>query len=325
MKYSPRESTIIDVERRLQGDVMSLSMGHYMDFLACDLLKEVNPEAFDKLLENRIRFNKAWCRSDRDMPAAKEAKREGLKLSHAAAVQIVDAHPELISPSGVTWEARQKKTKESTVPEVGTVTLDNSLTMSIVERVNYDTGTIIYTVKGKRLSGTVALYPCYSDNTETTPSQLWVESNRRSSEPEQHDILTINGIQVKCGYPVDLEGKPTNPYNRHYQINRAGHYGWNDLPDATRRYAEDVLEALANLWIKRTDTNDLLRSAAQSNASKRLSEEENRIQTLVAKLDEVRAELDASQERATVYRKLQHEHQTKFQQPKRPVPQLTLW
>jgi hypothetical protein len=86
----------------------------------------------------------------------------------------------------------------------------------------------------------------------------------------------------------------------------------NDLPDATRRYAENVLEALTNLWIKRTDTDDLLHSAAQSNAANRLSEEESRIQTLVIQLDEARAELDAAQERAAVYRKLQHEHQTKL-------------
>jgi uncharacterized membrane protein len=66
---------------------------------------------------------------------------------------------------------------------------------------------------------------------------------------------------------------------------------------------------------RRTDTDDLLHSAAQSNASKRLSEEERRIQALVTKLDEVRAELDASQERATVYHKLQREHQINFQQP----------
>jgi hypothetical protein len=258
MKYSPRESTIIDVARCLQGDVMSLAIGNHMDLLACDLLKEVNPEAFDKLLENRIRFNNAWCRPDRDMPAAKEAKREGLKLSHAAAVQIVDAHPELITPSGVTWEAHQKKTKEPTVPEMGTVTLNNSLTMSIVEHVNYDTGAITYTVKGKRLSGTVTLSPCYSDSTETTPSLLWVESDSRSSEPEQHDILTINGIPISCRYSVDLEGKLTDPYNRHFQVNRAGSHGWNDLPDVTRCYAENVLEAFTNLWIKRTDTDDLL-------------------------------------------------------------------
>jgi len=196
--------------------------------------------------------------------------------------------------------------------EVLTVTLNKSLTMSVVEHVDYGTGVITYTVKGKRLSGAVRLSPCYSDNTETTPSRLWVEAGRRSSEPEQHDILAINGIQIDCRYSVDLEGKPTNPHNRHFQINRAGHYGWNDLPDATRSYVENVLEALTNLWIKRTDTDDLLHSAAQSNASKRLSEEEEMIQTLVVKLDEVRAELDASQERATVYRKLQHEHQTKF-------------
>lgn len=196
--------------------------------------------------------------------------------------------------------------------EAFTVTLNDSLTMSIVEHVNYNTGAIKYVVKGKRLSGAVTLSPCYSDSTETTPSRLWVESGSRPSEPEQHDILTINGIQVKCRYSVDLEGKPTNPYNQHFQVNRAGSYGWNDLPDATRRYAEDVLEALVSLWVKRTDTGDLLHSAAQSNASKHLAEEESRIQTLIIKLDELRAELGAAQERATVYRKLQHEHQIKL-------------
>jgi hypothetical protein len=312
MKYSPRELTIIDVGHCLRGEIMSLAFGHDMNFLACDLLKEVNPELFDKLLENRMRFNEAWCRPDRDMPTAAAAKREGSKLSRAAAVQIVDAHPELITPSGVTWEAHQKKIKELTVPEALTVTLNKSLTMSVVEHVDYDTGIIMYTVKGKRLSGAVTLSPCYSDNIETTPSRLWVKSGSHPNEPEQHNILTINGIRIFCRYSVDLEGKPTNPHNRHFQINRAGHYGWNDLPDATRRYAENVLEALTNLWIKRTDTDDLLRSAAQSNASKRLSEEEERIQNLVVKLDEVRAELDAAQERAAVYRKLQHEHQTKL-------------
>jgi hypothetical protein len=298
MKYSPRELTIIDVGHCLRGDIMSLSLGHARNLLVCDLLKKLKPELFDKLLENRMRFNAAWCRPDRDMPAAKEAKREGLKLSRDAAVQIVDAHPELITPSGVTWEAHQKKIKKLTVPEAFTVTLNNSLTMSIVEHVDYDTGIITYTVKGKRLSGAVTLSPCYSDSTETTPSRLWVKSGSYPNEPEQHNILTINGIPIDCRYSVDLEGKPTNPYNRHYQINRAGHYGCNDLPDATRCYAENVLEALINLWIKRTDTDDLLHSAAQSNASKRLPEEENRIKTLVAKLDEVRTELDASQERA---------------------------
>jgi hypothetical protein len=59
MKYNPRESTIIDVEHCLRGEIMSLSMGHRMDFLACDLLKKVNPEAFNKLLETRIQFNNA--------------------------------------------------------------------------------------------------------------------------------------------------------------------------------------------------------------------------------------------------------------------------
>jgi hypothetical protein len=109
MKYSPRESTIIDVGHCLRGEIMSLAFGHAMDLLACNLLKKVNPEAFDKLLENRMRFNDAWCRPDPDMPAAAEAKRDGLKLSRAAAVQIVDAHPEIITPSGVTWEAHQKR------------------------------------------------------------------------------------------------------------------------------------------------------------------------------------------------------------------------
>jgi hypothetical protein len=169
-----------------------------------------------------------------------------------------------------------KKIKEPIMPEALTVTLNKSLTMSVVEHVDYNTGVITYTVKGKRLSGTVTLSPCYSNNTETTPSRLWVKSGSHPNEPEQHDILTINGIPIDCRYSVNLEGKPTNPHNRHFQINRAGHYGWNDLPDATCRYAENVLEALINLWIKRTDTVDLLRSAAQPNASKRLSEEEGK-------------------------------------------------
>jgi hypothetical protein len=104
-----------------------------------------------------------------------------------------------------------------------------------------------------------------------------------------------------CPVCQGVQGEPA-PQNRRY--------GWNDLPDATRCYAENVLEALIKLWIKRHDTGDLLRSAAQSNASKRLSEEERRIKTLVTKLDEVRAELEASQERAAVYRELQREHPT---------------
>ena len=181
MKYSPRESTIIDVADRLRGEIMSLAIKNDIDLWAGNLLKEVNPEAFDKLLENWMRFTDAWCRPDRDMQAAAEAKREGLKLRHAAAVQIVDAHPELITPSGVTWEAHQKKIKELTVPEAFTVTLDNSLTMSIVEHVDYSTGVVTYTVKGKRLSGAVILFPCYSNKTETTPSLLWVESGSRAS------------------------------------------------------------------------------------------------------------------------------------------------
>jgi hypothetical protein len=65
MKYSPRESTVIDVGHCLRGEIMSLAFGHGMDFLACNLLKKVNPELFDKLLENRMRFNEAWCRPDR--------------------------------------------------------------------------------------------------------------------------------------------------------------------------------------------------------------------------------------------------------------------
>jgi len=129
------------------------------------------------------------------MPAAAAAKREGLKLSRAAAVQIVDTHPELITPSGVTWEAHQKKIKELTMPEALTVTLNKSLTMSVVEHVDYNTGAITYMVKGKRLSGTVTLSPCYSDNTETTPSQLWVEAGRRPSEPEQHDAKQQPGAR----------------------------------------------------------------------------------------------------------------------------------
>jgi hypothetical protein len=183
--------------------------------------------------------------------------------------------------------------------------------MSIVEHVNYDTGAITYTVKGKRLSGTVTLRPCCSDNTETKPSLLWVESDNRSNEPASNGILTINSIPIECRYSVNFEGKPTERYKQCSLVNRAGHYEWNSLSYTTRCYAENVLEALINLWIKRTDTDDLLNAAARSNASKRLSEEERRIKTLVTKLAEVRAELDESQERATVYRKLQHEYQIK--------------
>jgi hypothetical protein len=108
MKYSPRESTIIDVRDRLHGEILSLVINNKIDLWAGNLLKEVNPGAFDKLLENRIRFNNAWWKQpDRDMPTAAAAKREGLKLYRDAAVQIVDAHPEIITPSGVTWEAHR--------------------------------------------------------------------------------------------------------------------------------------------------------------------------------------------------------------------------
>jgi hypothetical protein len=107
MKYGPQESTIIDVTDRLRSEIMSLVIENDIDLWACNLLKEVNSGAFGKLLENRMRFNDAWQRPDRDMPAAAAAKREGLKLYHAAAVQIVDAHPELITPSGVTWKAHR--------------------------------------------------------------------------------------------------------------------------------------------------------------------------------------------------------------------------
>ncbi|HKR50429.1 MAG TPA: hypothetical protein VJT72_12805 [Pseudonocardiaceae bacterium] len=86
---------------------MSMVIENDIDLWAGNLLKKVNPEVFDKLLENRMRFNNAWCRPNRNMLAAAEAKREGLKLYHAAAVQIVDAHPEFITPSGVTWEAHR--------------------------------------------------------------------------------------------------------------------------------------------------------------------------------------------------------------------------
>jgi hypothetical protein len=136
------------------------------------------------------------------------------------------------------------------------VSLGNSLFMSIVEHVNYGTGVITYTVKGKRLSGSVTLYPRYSNNTEITPSRVVVESGNRPSRDERKDILTINGIPIECRQSLDLEGKQCQ--KQYCRLSRLGLAGWeNRLPDATRRYAEDVLEALASLWSKRTDIADL--------------------------------------------------------------------
>lgn len=196
--------------------------------------------------------------------------------------------------------------------EALSISLGNSLVMSVVEHVDHNTGIITYTVKGKRLSGSVVVYPLYGNSNETIPSRIFLTSDsyKYKTENRRDDILTINGIKIDCFKSFDLEGKEDRSCN--YLFKRLGSYGWDSLSDTTSVYAHKVLDALATLWSKRTDTDDLLHSAAQSNASKRLSEEEDRIKTLVAKLDEVRAELDASQERATVYRKLQHEHQTKF-------------
>jgi hypothetical protein len=57
------------------------------------------------------------------------------------------------------------------------VTLNNSLTMSIVEHVDYDTGVITYTVKGKRLAGAVTVYHRYDNGNETMPSRIFLTSD----------------------------------------------------------------------------------------------------------------------------------------------------
>jgi hypothetical protein len=306
MKYSPRESTIIDVEHCLRGEIMSLSLGHDRNLLACDLLKKVNPELFDKLLDNRMRFNAAWHRPDRDMPAAKEAKREGLKLSHAAAVQIVDAHPELITPSGVTWEAHQKKIKKPTMSEVFTVTLNNSLTMSVVEHVDYNTGVITYIVKGKRLSGAVILSPHYKDGTEIIPSRVFMESGHCVDGGDREDILTINGVQLDCEQFLKLEGGQGREWKS--ALSRRGLFGPKSrLPDTTYDYAENVLDALATLWRKRADIADLMHAAARCNASERLENEKATTRALTAYLQTVPAALAASEKRIARYTKLQQD------------------
>jgi hypothetical protein len=207
---------------------------------------------------------------------------------------------------------KHEKIKEPAMSEALPVSLDDSLVMSVAEHVDHSTGIISYTVKGKRLSGSVIVYPRYDNSNETMPSRIFLASDsyKYKTENRRDDILTINGVKIDCWKTFDLKGNEDRSYNDH--ITRLGSYEWNSLSYNTRTYAHKILDALAALWSKRTDTDDLLHSAAQSNASKRLSEEERRIQNLVTKLDEVRAELDASQERATVYRMLQREYQTKF-------------
>lgn len=194
------------------------------------------------------------------------------------------------------------------MPEALSIPLGNSLVISVMEHVNYSTGVISYMVKGKRLSGSVALYPCYSNDTEITPSRVIVESGHRPSEDERKDVLTINGIQIDCWQSLDLQGKQSN---KHFsRIRRLGLYGWvHQLPDATRDYAENVLEALATLWSQRTDIADLIHATARLNASQRLQMEKTTAGTLTDQLREVRAALAASEERAASYSKLQQEHQ----------------
>jgi hypothetical protein len=160
--------------------------------------------------------------------------------------------------------------------EALSISLGNSLVMSVVEHVDHITGIISYTVKGKRLSGSVTVYPHYDNGNETMPSRILLTSDSYKNKTENRldDILTINSIKIDCFKSFDLEGKEDRSYT--CLIKRLGSYGCNSLSDTTETYAHKILDALATLWSKRTDTDDLLRSAAQSNASKRLSEEENR-------------------------------------------------
>jgi hypothetical protein len=190
--------------------------------------------------------------------------------------------------------------------EALSVSLGNSLAVSVVEHVNYDTGVITYAVTGKRLSGSVTLYPHYQDNIEITPSRVVRESGHRPNGGDREDILTINGIQLDCCRVLNLEEEQRR--DRDSTLSRRGLFGWeNRLPDVTRRYAENVLDALAALWRKRTDIADLMHAAARSNASERLQKEQDTARGLTEQLEIVRAALVASEERAESYRKLQQE------------------
>jgi hypothetical protein len=195
------------------------------------------------------------------------------------------------------------------MPEALSISLGNSLLMSVTEHVDRDTGIIIYTVKGKRLSGSVTMYPYYDNKGETIPSRIFLTSDSRKYETENRrdDILTINGIKIDCWRTLDLEGWEDRSCSSH--INRLGSYEWDNLPDATSAYAHKILEALADLWSKRNDVAELIHAAARANASKRLQEEEATACALTDQLLTVRAALAASEERAACYCKLQQEHQ----------------
>jgi hypothetical protein len=195
------------------------------------------------------------------------------------------------------------------MPEALFIPLGNSLVMSVAEHVDHNTGIITYTVKGKRLSGSMTVYPRYDNNEETIPSRIFLTSDRYKDETENRldDILTINGIKIDCFKRFNLEGKEDR--SGVYRISRLGSYGWDNLPYATRTYADKILEALANLWSKRNDVADLIHAAARANASERLQEEETKTRALTEQLHTVRAALAASEERAACYRKLQQEHQ----------------
>jgi hypothetical protein len=189
------------------------------------------------------------------------------------------------------------------------ISLGNSLVMSVAEHVDHNTGIITYAVKGKRLSGSVVVYPYYDNKDETTPSRIFLTSDSRKYETEnrQDDILTINGIKIDCWKTFDLEGREDR--SRIYRIDRLGSYGLSTLPDATHAYARKILEALANLWSKRNDVAELIHAAARANASKRLQEEQTTARALTEQLHTLRAALAASEERAACYCKLQQEHQ----------------
>jgi hypothetical protein len=195
------------------------------------------------------------------------------------------------------------------MPEALFIPLGNSLVMSVAEHVDPNTGIITYTVKGKRLSGSMTVYPSYDNKEETIPSRIFLTSDSCKCETENRldDILTINGIKIDCWKTLDLEGKEKRSCI--YRINRLGSYGWDNLPDTTSAYAHKILEALANLWSKRNDVAELIHAAARANASERLQEEQTKTRTLTDQLHTLRAALAASEERTACYRKLHQEHQ----------------
>lgn len=189
------------------------------------------------------------------------------------------------------------------------ISLGNSLVMSVAEHVDHNTGIIIYTVKGKRLSGSVTMYPRYDNKNETIPSRIFLTSDslKYKTENRRDDILTVNGIKIDCWKTLDLEGREDRSCI--YRINRLGSYGRDSLPTATSTYAHKILETLANLWSKRSDVTELIHAAARANASKRLQEEKATANALTDQLHRVGAALAASEERAACYCKLLQEHQ----------------